>query len=486
LHWSQETKLYIRNLERAIDALKDLQASATRLKKDLAVDMKIRYLHEGILLLPDEVLRNILTISHYEDGTNLFRMARVCRCFRDIVFSHAPFWNYISTSSRLEAVDTALLRSKQVPLAAWVSGLERIPGKSTTFLKKIQAHAHRLTTLSVDFSESIHPYKNPAPEWQAIGNVLRLLSESEFHSLTEFSFSIPRPYVDEEENEGLVLPALAASTDDDSLHVYLNWHLSSMKHLLLCELVPRVHPELALSTLQLEFRTNWRLPERPLTQLMAFIKTQSRLQQLVLTIGSLEEQDFVWEDTIHMPDLHTLYMKTPEWSDHYLSSICPVPQIFQHLSTPSAEQIVLQFPVQTDDFSLETIFVQNYPRLAALSLELSRKDMFELGFAPFRFFFSRFPLLTYFTLELQFSSIRHDVPDPSAHPPPPLKELVLSNIDDFGVDELKKVIEYLGSGERDNSLEGVRTRGCHGLRGSDDQIESLKQLLPNCKFDARF
>jgi hypothetical protein len=216
---------------------------------------------------------------------------------------------------------------------------------------------------------------------------------------------------------------------------------------------------------------------------MTFISTQLRLQQLILIIGSLEEQDFVWEDTIHMPELHTLSLRTPNWGGAYESSICPTPQIFRHLSAPSAKQIVLQFPVQTDYFSLETIFVQNYPRLTALTLMLSRKEVFELDFAPFRFLLPRFPLLKHLTLELAYSTIQNDIPDPSAHPPPPLKELVLSNIVNFGMVELKKVIEYLGSGERDNSLERVQTRGCHGLTGTMYQIDTLKQLLPTCKFD---
>jgi hypothetical protein len=377
----------------------------------MAKDMESRYLHEGFSKLPDEVLLNIFTHSHndtmpYFRTAYLLRIAGVCRRFRDIVFSYAPFWDCISTSFRPEAVDMALLRSKQIPLTALVSGFKKTPGESTTFLKKIQAHAHRITALFVDFPAD--DYDDPGLVWRAIKDSLRLLNESRFHALEDFSFGAPRPYVElndyqtfgsddsdimsgNEEDEGIVLPALSTSIDDDLYHVYLHWRPSSLKHLSLYELVPRVHPELVLTSLHLQYISEWHLPERPLTQLMTFIKTQSRLQQFTLVIGCPEEQDFAWKEIIHMPELHTLGLKTPDLVFHYTSSICPIPQIFQHLLIPSVEVIDLKFPVQTDGFSLGTIFVQDYPRLTEFAVMLTHKEGLEMEFAPFRFFFFAIP-----------------------------------------------------------------------------------------------
>jgi hypothetical protein len=282
---------------------------------------------------------------------------------------------------------------------------------------------------------------------------------------------------DEEDNEGPVLPVMAISTDDDLLHVYLHWRLSSLKRLTLHEVVPRVQPGLVLTSLHLQYKASWYLPERPLTQLMTFVKTQTRLQHLILIIG-LEEEDFAWKETIRMPELCTLYLETPGRGSHYRSSICPVPQIFQHLLIPSAEEIRLIFPIQTGGFPLETVFVQDYPRLTtfALTLTCGRGRVFGLEFAPFRILLSRFPLLTHLTLELAHLIIQNDVPDPLAHPPPPLKELVLTNIANFGTGGLWKVLEYLGNSERSNSLEYLRVTCCHCRSGKD-----IGELLPNCK-----
>jgi hypothetical protein len=496
-------------------------------------DMKSRYFHEGISKLPDDVLLDIFTylvcdsrISISYRPIKLFRIAGVCRRFRDIVFSHAPFWNDISARHKLEAVDMALLRSKQAPLTASVSSFISAPGKSTTFLKKILTHAHRVTALFVNF---LGLYNDTAPVRREINDALRLLSESGFHALEEFSLHAPRPYVgghgipddpeeesnhsdivtdegasqeaehmdgdesdshsviydgdsvqlDEEENEGPVLPMLATTTDDDLLHVYLHWRLSSLKRLTLYQLVPRVQPELALTSLHLECDANWYLPERPLTQLMKFIKTQSRLQRLTLIIY-IGEMGFAWKETIHMPELRWLRLETPRWEnheDHYWSSI---PQIFQHLLTPSAETIKLKFPIPTDGFTLETIFIQDYPRLTEITLALTCENVSRRELAPFRFILSRFPLLTYLSLGLAYFNIRIDVPDPFAHPPPPLKRLSLTNIASLDMDGLKKVVEYMGNGEGGNSLEYLLVHDCPELTGTKDQIDVLKQLLPNC------
>jgi hypothetical protein len=107
----------------------------------MAKGMESRYLHEGISKLPDDVLLDVFTYLVYDDtilisyrSIELFRIAGVCRRFRDIAFSHAPFWKYISTRLKLEAVDMALLRSKQTPLVARVMGFESTPGKSAAFL----------------------------------------------------------------------------------------------------------------------------------------------------------------------------------------------------------------------------------------------------------------------------------------------------------------------------------------------------------------
>jgi hypothetical protein len=388
-------------------------------------------------------------------------------------------------------VDIALLRSKQTPLTALVSNFGSIPNKTATFLRKIQAHAHRITSLLVFLPED---YDNSIPAWREINDVLRLLSKPGFHALEEFSLLAPRPYVEghgipifgddpeEEDNEGHVLPAMAISTDDDLLHVYLHWRLSSLKRLTLYELVPRVQPELALTSLHLQYNRKWHLPERPLTQLMRFFKTQSRLQDLTLII-SLEEEDFAWKETILMPELCTLYLGTPDWGSYdrrHRPSICPIPHIFQHLLIPSAKKIELKFTVRADGPPLETIFVQDYPRLTAFALTLTCEDESGLEFAPFRLLLSRSPLLTHLALDLAHSIIQNDVPDPLAHPPPPLKELVLTRIANIDMDGLKKVVECMGNSERGNSLEYLLVYSCPELTGTKDQIDILKQLLPNC------
>jgi hypothetical protein len=237
-----------------------------------------------------------------------------------------------------------------------------------------------------------------------------------------------------------------------------------------------------LTSLCLQYEANWYLPERPLTQLLRFIKTQSRLQDLSLII-SLEEEDFVWKETIRMPELCTLYLGTPDWGSHYQSSICPLPHIFQQMLIPSVEEIELKFPVQTDGFTLEAIFVQDYPRLTDFTLTLTceAEDVLGLEFAPFRILLSRFPLVTNLTLELAHLIIRNGVPDPLAHPPPPLADLVLTKVANFGMDGLKKVIEYMGNNERGNNLEYLRVKCCSGFTGTKDQIDLLEQLLPNCE-----
>jgi hypothetical protein len=87
------------------------------------------------------------------NAQRLRRVARVCKRFRAIVLSHAPFWTEVSNRQHPSEVDLCLARSKSAPLLLYVNpDVKDFRRSSKDFLMKLIGHSDRWGSLELDYT----------------------------------------------------------------------------------------------------------------------------------------------------------------------------------------------------------------------------------------------------------------------------------------------------------------------------------------------
>ena len=439
------------------DSLHELEASARRLEEKLNAEI----MHQGLASLPDEVFLRIITHARDEDfrylsNLDILDMAAVCRRFRDTIFTHAPFWASICNLLDTRAIVTALARSKNAPLTVSIYHRESGTAASTKFLDFMWEHRHRLSTVDVSFQELGGRYGN----WQSIRDVLSKLARMDFPAMGEFRMDSPPFFaaVHVQEVNGPL------EKDHDLYHVYTKWSAPSLAYLSLENIVPQESTRLHLTSLELYFENDLLCPvDDPLAKLMSFIKSQSSLERLSISIAILPvEDDFRLDQPIHLPNLRSLSVSARDEGYCDDAEIFFAHKIVHSLLIPAVEDMKLQFSIKDDQFTMESIFPQDrqYPRAERLSFCLRHVGYFSHRLSPFKSIFAKFPKLKYLNMVVFDSQVDGEVPSISAHPPPPLKVFHIEKAVEFHLGALKKVFDHLSCGPHWQDFRELRLCDC--------------------------
>ena len=476
------------------DVLKELQASILRVQRELRTELAW---HCGIAELPDEVLLEIITLARVEieedpepdpdpepgsrhcrpQYTDLYKLASVCRRFRDIIFSNAAFWTHLDNMQNPITIDIALQRSRGANLSLTV---DSDPDSSMKFLLKMQRHFSKVSSLELVFIDSTF---HRLGDWQSIRDVLATIEMSDLPALERFTLRAPPPH-------GLHGPELfdyydpPLQIDDDMYHVYAKGNFPCMKHLELVDMSPQAHSALSLTSIDLALARHW--PRKPLTRLVSFLTSQPSLETIQLKIASMPIEDgFTWKGLdIHLPMLRTLNVRASNDTCEVESHVFDAPLIIRSLIMPAIKRIDLELTVKENGtFSMDSVFApsRDYSSVEQLRFKLELHLPFKLQFSPFKSLFARFPNLKSLEVSFADSTLDGEIPLFSVHPPPPLEKFILEECTFIDAQSLQAILGYLRHGKEWDSFLKLTISHCPQITSAEiDQIVNEK-ILPRSK-----
>ena len=396
------------------------------------------------------------------------RLSRVCRRFRNLALSASTLWTSLCNTHTPFYVEQALARSERSPLTLTVfceEGFGRNPYScnSINFIRRVQPEFYRVSSLTVMLVDDINVQ---SASWGTIRKTMQLFVETHFPRLERLELVVPVSREDdddddenenedeEEEDEDSEMESVPDEDeldhDDDLYHIYSMQNTPGLRFLKLTGILPRVHFGISLRKLDLTFATNWHYVDQPISKLMQFLRSQPALEVVrIKGFNNLEEADFIlqWQEFVHLPNLRCLQILASS-KQPALNRYSNLPSTLFWLSVPSVEHMNIEFPIDYDAFTLDSLFPRHfpYPRLQNLELELrNNAGGTQISISPFKTILERFPELRFLKLAAFGVTLGWDVPCPLTHPPPALVRadlLVNTDIDQHAQEQLA---QYIGN-----------------------------------------
>ena len=432
----------------------------------------VRLCPRGILVLPDELIRNVFKLLQEDDGREEFHglimFASVsCRRLRAIVISTSSFWNKIYMHMHPDAIDAFLLRS----------GKELLDIVSQNYaelfsFEKVLQHRQRWRSLSLAYR-----FANT----EMFQRVTARLTGLNLPNLCRLNLQFP----DQSDN-------LNVEDVNEIAHVYRSWVAPSLREASLYDTVPRFIHGFQLKKLFIEIELyGWIQTSDPLATLMSCLASQPMLEDLTFIMLHFPlETEHSADDRVNLPLLRSLHLGVGDGLPHEdedsdqddTGTSFAVPAILTRLITPVLESLHVGFVVTLEDsftFEIDTIFPseRDYTTLRGLSLSIYETNAVDLEtdftLSPFSGIFEQMPNLEDLCLEIPDTRVQ-GIDYGYGGPLPPLQCLKLYRCFELNVNALRGVLQVFRGSPNWGKLK-LNIESCPELQGCTD---ALTDLLP--------